>query len=139
MIDTNRKGDGGQVNTCPLLVNMNNKKIGSDFEKEMSEILTGMGFWVHFMSPAPDGSQPCDLIFAKNGQCYIADCKTSSKNKFGIERLEYNQIFSFERWMACGNNEPGIFVKCRGAIYNVPYLELKTKGKVVLDEIHRFK
>ena len=118
---------------------MNNKKIGTDFEREVVEWLSEMGYWVHFMSPAPDGSQPCDLIYCKDGKCWIADCKTSSRKKFSINRLEYNQVFAFEKWLGCGNFEPGLFVKYEGHIYGIPYLELQKKKEVELNEIYRVK
>ena len=111
---------------------MNNKQLGTAFEKEMVELFANNGYWVHFISPAPDGSQPFDLIFAKNGIAMAADCKTSSKRNFSFKRLEDNQVFAFEKWLKCGNPEPVIFVKYKEKIYTVPYKLLKNCGKVDL-------
>ena len=114
---------------------MNNKKLGTDFEREMVNLLASEGFWVHFMSPASDGSQPFDLIFVKDGLAMAADCKTSSKRKFSIDRLEDNQIMAFEKWLRCGNLEPVIFVKYQNKVYTVYYKQLKEAGQVDLYEI----
>lgn len=91
---------------------MNNKIIGSKFEKEMAEWLGRQGYWVHFLSPGPDGSQPCDLVAAKSipgrsdgTTLFLAiDCKTlagENKNfdglRFPLSRIEENQETSFER------------------------------------------
>lgn len=104
---------------------MNNKVLGTQFEREMCEVLSKKGFWVHFMSPDNSGAQPCDLIFVKDGQAYIADCKTCVAKSFTIDRLEDNQIFAFERWIRCGNSDPVIFVKHCDAVYKISYSVLK--------------
>lgn len=111
---------------------VNNKKLGTEFEEEMAKILANDGYWVHFMWPGPDGAQPCDLIFSKDGYVTIADCKTSAKRNFSIKRLEDNQIMAFEKWLKCGNTEPLVFVKHKDRIYTVPYLFLRNHGKVDL-------
>lgn len=112
---------------------MNNKKLGTDFEREMVERLKSVGFWVHFISPDHSGAQPFDLIFAQNGQACVADCKTSESHIFRLDRLEWNQQLAFEKWMYCGNMEPVVFVKYKDEIKIVKYLELKKAGKVDLD------
>lgn len=113
---------------------MNNKKLGTAFEREFCKILSDNGYWVHFISPNETGSQPFDIIAVKDGKAYACDCKTSIKYQFSISRLEDNQIFAFEKWMSCGNNEPYVAIKWNDKIVTVPYLELKAKGKVDLRE-----
>lgn len=109
---------------------MNNKKIGTAFEKEFCEYLSTKGYWVHFLSPSENGSQPFDVIAVKNGKAHALDCKTSSIHRFSISRLEDNQILAFEKWKRCGNNEPFIAVKYNKVVYLVPY-ELLKSSKVV--------
>lgn len=111
---------------------MNNKQLGTAFEQEMVDLLARNNYWVHFITPDNRGAQPFDLIFAKDGIAMVADCKTSSKRNFSFKRLEDNQIFAFEKWMACGNAEPVIFVKYKDRIYTVPYKLLRNCGKVDL-------
>lgn len=112
---------------------MNNKRLGSNFEKEFSARLASRGFWVHFIAPAPNGGQPFDIIAAKDGKAYAFDCKTSAKSKFPFERLEQNQIMAFERWKACGNAEPQIAVKYNGRVYLIDYSYLKQRRVVDIE------
>lgn len=111
---------------------MNNKKLGSEFEKEFCELLKNHGFWVHFCTPSPNGSQPCDVIAIKNGEAYLIDCKTSIKEKFSVTRLEDNQLLAFEKWGRCGNKNRFIAVKYDNKVYMLPYLLLKEMKRLVL-------
>ena len=104
---------------------MNNKKLGTEFEREVCDILNRNGYWVHFITPDARGAQPFDIIAVKNGNAYAIDCKTCAAKSFNISRLEDNQIMAFEKWMACGNTIPCIFVKHDGHIQVINYAELK--------------
>lgn len=117
---------------------MNNKTLGTLFEREICEILANNGYWVHFLSPDHRGAQPFDIIAVKDGIALAADCKTCESATFSINRLEDNQKFAFEKWMACGNLNPVLFVKHDEKIYLVTYLELKSCGRVKLDEGYRW-
>ena len=111
---------------------MNNKKLGTAFEKEVVDLLTEQGWWVHFISPDVTGAQPFDIIAVKNNDALAIDCKTSSRKHFRITRLEDNQIFAFEKWLQCGNVMPLIFVKFADEIAIVPYAILKKRQTVDL-------
>ena len=117
------------VHAVPALfkgrVTMNNKRIGMQFEQEMCRILSEKGYWVHFISPDNRGAQPFDLIFAKDGLAFAADCKTSKDMYIRWNRLEDNQILAFEKWMSCGNGDPFIFVKCNNSVFCITYTDLK--------------
>lgn len=122
---------------------MNNKKLGSNWEKEACSILASKGYWVHFISPDSTGAQPFDIIAVKDDSAVAIDCKTAKKRWFGIERLEDNQIFAFNKWLKCGNNTPQIFVKYMPndeviKIKMIPY-SLIIDGKVNLDEFQDFE
>ena len=114
---------------------MNNKRLGTAFEKRVVRNLTQSGFWVHFIAPDTRGAQPFDIIMAKNGIASVADCKTSKDHIFRISRLEENQKMAFEKWIACGNTEPMIFVEYKGEIKIIMYSTLKKDGRVDLDAI----
>ena len=116
---------------------MNNKKLGTQFEKEMVKLLAESGFWVHFISPDNRGAQPFDLIFVKNGFAYVADCKTSANHIFNIDRMEDNQIMAFEKWIHCGNTMPIIFVKHSNMIYPIYYNDLVKEKKIDLLKLER--
>ena len=55
--------------------------------------------------------------------------------KFSINRLENNQIFAFEKWMMCGNNEPYVIVEHGEDIYVIPYTYLKENESVKLEDL----
>ena len=111
---------------------MNNKRLGSKFERVFCELLAKKGYWVHLIAPASRGAQPFDVIAVKAGNAYAYDCKTSVKQIFPISRLEENQICAFEKWLACGNTVPRIAVLFQDCIYIVNYTILKEEGKVDL-------
>jgi len=114
---------------------MSNKRIGTDFENEMCELLTSKGYWVHFIVPDNRGAQPFDIIAVKNGKAIAMDCKTCVSKSFNISRLEDNQIMAFEKWLRCGNEMPLIAVKHEEKIYLISYDKLKEKKSIRLDNL----
>lgn len=118
---------------------MNNKVLGTSFEREVCEHFANRGFWVHFLAPDSRGAQPFDVIAVKNGRAIAIECKTlaDSKRYFTIDRLEDNQKFAFRRWMETGNPSPIIAIKHRNRIVFVGYDELvkKHNGKLDMNEV----
>ena len=113
---------------------MNNKKLGTEFEQEVCELLASKGYWAHFITPDARGAQPFDIIAVKNGRAIAADCKTCVANWFHITRLEENQISAFELWLRCGNEMPQVFVKHNDKVYMIPYGRIKEEGKIKINE-----
>ena len=74
----------------------NNQQKGRDFENRYIQYLSRQGFWAHFMHPAPDGSQPFDIIACKESMVCAFDCKTLDDHRFPLDRAEDNQMTSFE-------------------------------------------
>lgn len=109
---------------------MNNKKLGSKFEKYICQRLAEKGYWVHFIVPDIRGAQPFDIIAVKNGTAYAIDCKTCVADVFNISRLEDNQVMAFEKWIRCGNNCPVVVVEHKEGIKCIAYTDLKERGKV---------
>lgn len=118
---------------------MNNKQLGTKFEQEFCEFLSQHGFWVHFCTPSPNGSQPCDVIAAKNGKPYLIDCKTSAQKTFRLNRMEDNQILAFYKWSKCGNSNRFVAVKYNDNVYMIPFELLEKKEKVVLTDEFLFE
>lgn len=112
---------------------MNNKKLGTAFEKEVCDLLAKSGWWVHFIAPDTRGAQPFDIIAVRNGKAVAIDCKTCVAKWFNISRLEDNQVMAFERWIACGNEDPKIAVKHNEQITWIQYSELKERRKINLE------
>lgn len=119
-------------------MSVSNKKIGSDFEKKVCELLSKDGWWVHFIEPKQSGAQPFDIIAVRDGRAIAIDCKTCVSNRFSIDRLEYNQVFAFEKWLACGNSEPYVVVEHNDDIYIVPYLYLKKNKAVKMEDMDKW-
>lgn len=118
---------------------MNNKVKGTQFEREVCDILAKNGYWVHFISPDNRGAQPFDIIAVKDSTAIAGDCKTCDAKSIGIDRLEDNQVMAFEKWIACGNLDPVLFVKHEEMIYLIPYTELVKNGRVKLSADYRWK
>lgn len=114
---------------------MNNKKLGTDFERKLCGMLAEDGYWVHFLSPDARGAQPFDVIAVKNGEAVAIDCKTCKDHIFRISRLEDNQVMAFEKWLACGNDEVYLAVLHENNVYFVDYTDLKAQGKINLMEV----
>ena len=118
---------------------VNNKKLGTAFEKKMCEWLADQGYWVHFIVPDARGAQPFDIIAVKNGRAMAVDCKTSATNRFSINRLEDNQVFAFERWIACGNEMPMLAVLYEEKLFMIEYKLLKEMQVIDLNRIQAIR
>lgn len=114
---------------------MNNKKLGTQFEKRICEMLKRDGWWVHFIEPKQNGAQPFDIIAVRNGRAVAIDCKTCASERFTIDRLEDNQIFAFDKWVACRNDDPYVIVEHCEDIYVIPYSYLKENRSVKLEDL----
>lgn len=117
---------------------MNNKRLGTEFEREVVTLLSKRGYWVHFITPDSKGSQPFDIIASKDDRPIVADCKTSSKKWFSISRLEENQIMAFELWFRTGNNYAFVFIKYNEKVYRIPYRMLEGLQRINLEECENF-
>lgn len=74
---------------------MINKVSGTKFENELCKRLNEKGFWCRPMYPAPDGSQPFDvMVINKRGYLYCIECKDCKNDVFGLNRIEDNQDIS---------------------------------------------
>ena len=113
---------------------MNNKSIGTEFERQMCELFAQNGYWVHFISPDSRGSQPFDIIAVKDGHSVVFDCKTCKDHIFRIDRLEDNQLMAFEKWLMCGNSMPFVAIEHKTAVYMIDYSRLKKERKIDLNK-----
>ena len=111
---------------------MNNKRLGTRFERQLCQWFAERGYWVHFISPDSRGAQPFDIIAVKNGKVRAIDCKTCKDHIFRMSRLEDNQVMAFEKWISCGNGSPYIAVEHDGGVYLIAYLYLKMNERVDL-------
>ena len=108
---------------------MNNKKLGTKFERKLCDILAKYGAWVHFLSPDARGAQPFDIIAVSQDDAAAIDCKTNKDHIFRSSRLEDNQIYAFQKWFDCGNTEAYIAVLYDNNIYMLPVKDvLKEKN-----------
>lgn len=105
----------------------NNKKAGTEFEKELAGILASDGFWVHRLQDNVNG-QPFDIIAARDEDVLAIDCKHCARCCFPLNRIEENQHLAMRAWENAGNI-PGLFaVKFPSeAIYLIEYRALARK------------
>lgn len=95
---------------------MNNKRVGTNFEREFAGMLSKHGFWAHCIKDNTNG-QPFDVIAAKNGKTFVFDCKDCQGKTFQLSRMEENQREAMKLWQETGNSE-GIFsLRFHGRIY----------------------
>lgn len=113
---------------------MNNKRLGTQFERQMCEILKRQGWWVHFLSPNEKGQQPFDIVAVKDDVPIAIDCKTSSKRIIRISRLEEDQKTAFNLWLSRGNSKAYIAVKYKSKVYMIPFTYLEHEEAVDLDQ-----
>lgn len=118
---------------------MNNKKLGTAFEREFCELLAARGFWVHFMSPSASGAQPCDIIACRNNVPFLIDCKTLADKTFRINRLEDNQRFAFYKFQKSGNYNCFVAVKYQERVYMLNYELLEKFDKLELTDEFLFE
>lgn len=120
---------------------MNNKRLGTAFERHVCQKIAETGAWVHFLSPDEKGNQPFDLIAVQNNVACAIECKTLNDTAvyFPITRLEDNQILAFEKWISCGNLEPIIAIGWRGECFFVGYSELKQNKKIDMRKLKQEK
>ena len=114
---------------------MINKKLGNDFEKELSEILYDAGYWVHLLNQNKNG-QPADIIAVKNGKAFLIDAKVCTYEVFPFRRIEDNQQLAMDMWTECGNTAQYFALKARNEIYMVSWNSIKDlikKGKKQLN------
>lgn len=114
---------------------MINKKLGNDFEKELSEILYDAGYWVHLLNQNKNG-QPADIIAVKDTTAYLIDAKVCTYEVFPFRRIEDNQQLAMDIWIECDNIEPYFALKVRNEVYMVGYTtinDLMRKGKKQLN------
>ena len=121
---------------------MNNKQAGNKFEKELSEILYGAGYWVHLLNQNKNG-QPADIIAVKNKKAYLIDAKVCSLEKFAFKRVEENQHLSMQMFIECGNTTPYFALKARNEIYMLSYKTIRDlikqgKKQLNFEEINKY-
>lgn len=121
---------------------MINKKLGNEFEKELSEILYNAGYWVHLLNQNKNG-QPADIIAVKNKKAYLIDAKVCSLEKFAFKRVEENQRLSMQMFIECGNTTPYFALKARNEIYMLSYKTIRDlikqgKKQLNFEEINKY-
>lgn len=109
---------------------MNNKNVGTKFERQACEYLRQNGWWVHFLSPNQWGAQPFDIIAIRGGKTYALDCKTCKAKTFLLSRMEDNQFLSFSALTRNSSAECGFLISHDDKIY---YIDFSCINKIIKD------
>lgn len=117
-----------------------NKKLGNDFELELSEKLSEYGFWCHMLN-ANKAGQPADIIAVRNKTAYLIDAKVCSSKGFALSRVEENQELAMGLWNDRGNGQGWFALKVpTGEIYMMPHICIqayrRTQSSLSFSEIH---
>lgn len=121
---------------------MSNRKDGTDFEKELCEILREYGIWAYNCPSSRDG-QPADIIACRNGMAYLIDAKVCKSDVFPFSRIEENQRWSMNYFAECGNPTGLFALKVSDGIYIVPLsyirsLEMNGATGLSFNMIHQY-
>ena len=109
---------------------MNNKQIGTHFEQDFCKYLAKHNWWVDFLSPGVNGSQPLDVIVIRGNDVYAIDCKTCSADRFPFSRIEDNQHLAFQAIMYRSDLvKCGVAIQHDNEIYYIPYDEIMLSMK----------
>lgn len=106
---------------------------GLQFEREVLQALSSLGYWAYRCNPDKQGSQPFDIIACKGDDVSVYDCKVISTDtqRFDFKRIETNQESSFAFFLSRANpKECGFLVWLKGKVYYIPY-ELTRNGKSI--------
>lgn len=95
---------------------MSNKKIGSDFEREIAEYFANKGYWA-MVIPTDRQGQPCDVVVARNNKVMFFECKTCSTQYFTLDRIEPNQSMAMFLLNVYGNKNTFFVFKHKEKIY----------------------
>lgn len=120
---------------------LNNKRIGTKFEKEFANLLGKKGYFVTMLTPKTHtGVQPFDLIACKNNIVYCFECKTlhSKYKRFPLSRIEENQRLSFKRLQQTGNTNYYVIINYNNQeIYKIPFAKIDFRQKNI-ELIHEY-
>lgn len=100
---------------------------GTEFEKEFCKILSNKGFWATRLAKKADGSQPFDVIAAKNSKVQAYECKVIQNYRFDLSRVEDNQMRSHKKWLLMGNYNcfnVAFYVKHTKEVYIMPMMRI---------------
>ena len=101
---------------------MSNIKDGLKFERELCQILSENGFWVHQVSQNSGGQQPADVFAVYLGIAYLIDCKVCSDDRFRFSRMEDNQRMAMDKWVKLKGTMPKFALKdSKGRIWMLDY------------------
>ena len=120
---------------------MNNKQLGTQFERKVLDYLAAEGWWAHFLSPDKTGAQPFDIIAIKNDKVLALDCKTCADNSFAFSRIEDNQFMAFQSLIWKTDAYCGFVILHDDDIYLLSFTDVlaelkKGNGSVKLTEEH---
>jgi Holliday junction resolvase len=112
---------------------MSNKSNGTAFEKEVANLLSAGGFWVHRLQDNRNG-QPFDIMAVRDNVPVAIECKVCEKGVFDFSRIEENQIMAFEMFHKANNSYAFFaFKDIYGDVTFMPFGEIRrimeTEGK----------
>ena len=103
-----------------------NAGVGAMFERQLCELLSRSGFWVHRITPNAAGQQPADIIAVRRKYHTLIDCKViTTQNGFPFSRVEDNQRLAMEMFDRRAVETPWFAIRLPGGdIRMLSYIRL---------------
>lgn len=103
---------------------MKNHEIGKITEFKAAEFFSDKGYWV-YQCPKTEAGQPADLIIAKNNIITLVEVKHCKNNRFTLNRIEPNQLSTYDFYKTKGNTNHKILIKFKKGVYMMDFGYIK--------------
>ena len=103
---------------------MKSHEIGKVTEFKMAQFFSDKGYWV-YQCPKTENGQPADLIIAKDNIITLVEVKHCKNNRFTLNRIEPNQLTTYDFYKTKGNTNHKILIKFKKGVYMMDFSYIK--------------
>lgn len=103
---------------------MKSHEIGKVTEFKAAQFFSDKGYWV-YQCPKTEAGQPADLIIAKNNIITLVEVKHCKNNRFTLNRIEPNQLTTYDFYKTKGNTNHKILIKFKKGVYMMDFSYIK--------------
>lgn len=103
---------------------MKSHEIGKVTEFKTAQFFSDKGYWV-YQCPKTENGQPADLIIAKNNIITLVEVKHCKNNRFTLNRIEPNQLTTYDFYKTKGNTNHKILIKFKKGVYMMDFSYIK--------------
>lgn len=103
---------------------MKSHEIGKVTEFKIAQFFSDKGYWV-YQCPKTEAGQPADLIIAKDNIITLVEVKHCKNNRFTLNRIEPNQLTTYDFYKTKGNTNHKILIKFKKGVYMMDFSYIK--------------